>query len=181
MFVEMLLSNGAHINHKSNDGNSCIIEASRRGNYNVVELLLSKGANINDKDNSGSSSIIKASMSGHVNVVELLLSKGADINDKNNDGWSSILWASTIGNMHVVALLLSKGADINEIADDGSTAISISDSDKITYMLQKWPITMAILIFKELSIYYQTDASTLIDLYQYLGIQGESGIFHLNL
>ena len=28
---------------------------------------------------------------------------------------------------------------------------------------------MAILILKELAIYYQTDASTLIDLYQYMG------------
>ena len=42
-------------------------------------------------------------------------------------------------------------------------------SDTIKYILRKWPITMVILIFKKLAIYYQTDASTLIDLYQYMG------------
>ena len=89
--------------------------------------------------NGGYSSIMHASRWGHVNVVELLLSKGANINDKDNDGGST------------------------------GTAMSLSRSDKITYILSKWPITMAILILKELDLYYQYDASTLIDLYQYLG------------
>ena len=144
-------------------------EVESQGHVNVVELLLSKGANINDKDNSGRSSIIHASIHGHVNVVELLLTKGASINDKNNFGWSSIITASNYGHVNVVELLLTKGANINDITNQGSTAISVSDSDTIKYILRKWPISMAILILKELAIYYQTDASTLIDLYQYMG------------
>ncbi len=66
--------------------------------------------------------------------------------------------------MNVVKLLLSKGANINDFTNNRSTAISLSDSDRIKYILRKWPISMAILILKELAIYYQTDASTLIDL-----------------
>ena len=71
--------------------------------------------------------------------------------------------------MNVVELLLSKGANINDIINNGYTAISLSASDRIKYILRKWPISMAILILKELAIYYHTDASTLIDLYQYMG------------
>ena len=148
---------------------SSIIEASRRGYLSVVELLLSKGANVNDKNNYGYSSIIEASTHGHVSVVELLLSKGANISDKNNDGFSSIIYASLHGHVSVVELLLSKGADINDVTNYGSTAMSVSSSDKIQNILSKWPITMAILILKELDLYYLYDASTLIDLYQYLG------------
>ena len=45
--VELLLSKGANINDKANDGWNSIIWASREGRVNDVELLLSKGANIN--------------------------------------------------------------------------------------------------------------------------------------
>ena len=133
-------------------------------------MLLSKGANTNDKANNGYSSIIAASRQGHVHVVDLLLSKGANINDKaNNGGWSSIIFASHQGHVNVVKLLLSKGANLHDITNHGDNAISLSDSDTIKYILRKWPITMAILILKELDLYYQYDASTLIDLYQYMG------------
>ena len=137
---------------------------------NVVELLLSKGANINDKGNDGMSSIIAASKEGHVSVVELLLSKGANINDKDNTGTSSIIWASYQGHVNVVELLLSRGSNLHDIAIDGSTPISLSNSNKIKYILRKWPISMAILILKELSLYCAgIDNDFLIDLYQYMG------------
>ena len=150
-------------------GRSAIIWASIEGRMKIIKLLLSKGANVNDKDNHGYSVIILASYEGHMNVAELLLSKGANVNDKDNDGRSSIIEASDQGHVSVVELLLSKGANIHDISNDGFTAMSVTSSDKIRYILSKWPITMAILILKELDLYYLYDASTLIDLYQYLG------------
>ena len=42
--VELLLSKGANLNSKSDNGNSPIICASSGGHVNVVVLLLSKGA-----------------------------------------------------------------------------------------------------------------------------------------
>ena len=104
-----------------------------------------------------------------MSVVELLLSKGADINDKNNYGDSAIIEASAHGHVNVVKLLLCKGSSINGIDNDRKSAVSASNDDKIKHILRKWPMTMAILILKELGIYYQTDTRTLIDLYQYVG------------
>ena len=159
----------ADIHKKGIYGRSSIIEASFNDHVNVIELLLFKGADINDKDNDGCSPIIYASNQGHGNVVELLLSKGANINDKDNNGCSPIIHASNQGHVNVIELLLSKGANIIDITNDADTAISLSNGDRIKYILRKWPISMAILILKELAIYYHTDASTLIDLYQYMG------------
>ena len=51
--INLLVSKGANINDRANDGLSSIIAASREGHVSVVELLLSKGANINDKSNDG--------------------------------------------------------------------------------------------------------------------------------
>ena len=39
----------------------------------------------------------------------------------------------------------------------------------VKYTLRKWPITMAILVLKEISVYHLLDCSSLIDLYQYIG------------
>ena len=127
----------------------------------VVELLLLKGANPNDKNINGDSPIICASSGGHVNVVELLLSKGANPNDKNNYGDSPIICASSEGHVNVVELLLSKVADIPNI--ESYYSLIIKD------ILDKWPISMAIIVLQELSLYYHLDASTIIDLYQYIG------------
>ena len=95
---------------------------------------------------------------------------GANVNDKRTDtGASFLMVASQEGHVKIFKLLLSHGANVKDLTNDGvATAISISASDTITYILRKWPISMAILIFKELSIYYQSDASTMIDLYQYM-------------
>ena len=159
-----------YIHERDEDDRSSIFWASRQGHVNIVELLLSKGADINDKDDYGLSSILAASVGGHVNVVELLLSRGAVINDKDNDGWSSIIAASFRGHVNVVELLLSKGANLHDIANDGFTAISLFNNDKIKYILRKWPISMAILILKDLSLYCAgIDNDFLIDLYQYMG------------
>ena len=161
-----LLTCGANINDKDNNGRSSLILTSMDGHVDVVEMLLSKGSSIMDKDNLGYSSIMWASYKGHVKVAELLLSKDADVNDVSNTGTSSIRLASMTGHVNIVELLLSKGANFNDVLDDLDI---ITRSDKIKHILRKWPITMAILILKELGLYYQTDASTLIDLYQYIG------------
>ena len=124
-------------------------------------MLLSKGAYPNDKDNDGNSPIICASDKGHASVVELLLSKGAYPNDKDNDGNSPIICASREGHASVVELLLSKGADIPNTEPDYSS--------NIIDILNKWSISMAIIVLQELSLYYHLDASTIIDLYQYIG------------
>ena len=39
------------------------------------------------------------------------------------------------------------------------------------YRLRKWPTTMAILVLKELSLYYLIDCCSLIDLHQYIGTE----------
>ena len=89
-------------------------------------------------------------------------------NDRGDDSWSPIIAASSGGHVSVLELLLSKGANIIDVTSIGLTVMSVLRSDKIKFVLQKWPIAMAILIFKELSVYHQTDTSTLIDLYLYI-------------
>ena len=168
------MSKGANIHDKDNYGRSSIVMASEWGHADVVELILSKGANFYDKNKYGRSSIVMASEWGHADVVELLLSKGANIHDKDRNGRSSLMVALDYSyhfNNHnhlytdVVLQLLAHGADIPPIRS------SYTPVSKL--ILGKWPVLMGILALQGLSLYYILDASTIIDLYQYLGEERE--------
>ena len=52
--AELLITKGANVNARSDNGLTPLHRASQVGNRNVVELLLSKGATIDVKDNDGS-------------------------------------------------------------------------------------------------------------------------------
>ena len=121
--------------------------ASRYGHAAVCELLLSKGANIHDEDSIGNSSLMSA----------LICSPY----------YSSINSAESRAYADVVLQLLAHGADIPPI-------IRSLYSPAIKDILKKWPVFMGILALQGLSLYYILDASTIIDLYQYLGEERES-------
>ena len=75
--------------------------------------------------------------------------------------------ASLCAYADVVLQLLAHGADIPPI-------IRSLYSPAIKDILKKWPVFMGILALQGLSLYYILDASTIIDLYQYLGEERET-------
>ena len=67
--------------------------------------------------------------------------------------------------------MLTEGADMTIADDYGSTALHEASSRgrlDVANCLRKWPCTMAIIALQELALYYYLDASTIIDLWQYL-------------
>ena len=144
--VELLLTRGANIHDKDDDGWSPISLATWNGHVKVVELLLSKGANIHDKNSNGQSPIMLASLSGYVDMVDLLLSKGANIRDEDIDGYTCFRHARNIAYNN------------NPYRKHG-----------LLYRLRKWPTTMAILVLTELALIYRIDSESLVDLHQYVG------------
>ena len=121
-------------------------------------------------------SILSASSIGYLEIAELLTSSGADVNIRDSYGNTALHWASMYGHLEIVQLLLCQGADMSIRANSGRTALDIASSygrlQEVANCLRKWPWTMAIIALKEnLAIYHLLDASTIIDLWQYLGNQ----------
>ena len=148
---------------------------------NIVECrrLIDTGeANVNgDRIQSGCwTALHMASLRCNLEISELLTSSGADVNIRNSSGWTALHYASCNGRLEIVQLLLCQGADISFRNNDGDTALDLASSRgplKVADCLRKWSWTMAIIIaLKEnLAVYHLLDASTIIDLWQYLGNQ----------
>jgi hypothetical protein len=80
--------------------------------------------------------------------------------------------ASFYGKKFTVQLLMSRGANINTMDNDGNTAImsAIKEGNTETVeVLEKWPVTMAIIVLQELHCYNLFDMSYLYDLIDFLG------------
>ena len=64
--------------------------------------------------------------------------------------------------IEIVQLLLAKGSDFN------LGALSRISNPTLRSTLERWQTCMAIILLQELAIYYQMDASSIIDVWLYL-------------
>lgn len=121
--VQLLLAAGAHINARSELGNTSLILAARRpGAGEVVELLLDKGADVNAANKFGVTALMAATAANDLASMKLLLKHGADVNANPRayevdpiwgGGRTPLMWAAFLGNAEAATLLLSHGADPN--------------------------------------------------------------------
>lgn len=108
--VQGLLSNGADVNVKDEDGNTALIIAAIFGHNTIAQILLANGADVNAKDNDGKTALMWAAFNGQTAIVRLLLSTGADVNIKDNFGKTALMKADSSGNTDIVKLLKNAGA-----------------------------------------------------------------------
>lgn len=89
--VKLLISKGADINHKDENGqspfhklvkgataNSCSNENEKK--FNFLQELINLGSNIESVDNDNSTPLYSALVNGNIDTIHFLLSNGADIN-----------------------------------------------------------------------------------------------------
>jgi uncharacterized protein len=105
-----LLSHGAEIEGKDNDGMTALIYGAMWNQLPVVEFLIAKSATVNVKDKMGMTALLYAASNGHKDMVDYLLSKGANIMVKDKDGKTPLKWAQEGGYSEVVELLKRHGA-----------------------------------------------------------------------
>jgi len=70
--VDLLISNGADVNGKDQEGATALMHAAAAGNAEIISTLLAKGADINAKDKKGRTAEVHAKKQKKKQVVSLL-------------------------------------------------------------------------------------------------------------
>ena len=147
--AEYLISKGANIEAKDDDGNQIIHSASIGGLLPIVQYLI-ETAKI-DKDitnSSGKTPLHYACLYGHERIVEYLISQGANIEAKDVNSWtplhftaiklaSSSNWHQSSDKEAITKYLISKGANKNATNKDGKTPYDIAFNSRIKDILME--------------------------------------------
>jgi ankyrin repeat protein len=136
--MELLIDAGADIDGQSGkSGDTPLIIASYRHDYDLARLLIEKGADVNKKNHFGASPFWGACFMGDYKLVKLFIDKAEidspgkfpDVLKKKGekkqfvDNMTPLMVASKSGNIKIVRLLLSRGADIRLKDSLGRSAI----------------------------------------------------------
>lgn len=94
---------------------SSLMQASAKGDYQIVQKLIQGGSNINEVDSNGSTPLMYAISKGKIEVVKYLIESGADIKARNKNGYDALLCAVDAVDymqLEIVKCLINKGANI---------------------------------------------------------------------
>jgi hypothetical protein len=111
--IKRLLSQGADVNAKDEEGQTPLHYAVKSGEMEVVQILIEAGANVHAVDKDGVTPLHTAAKFGNKDVVEILITNGADIKTKDKWLWSLLYYAAWQGHRDVAELLIAKGAEVN--------------------------------------------------------------------
>jgi ankyrin repeat protein len=125
--VEILISKGADVNVKDENGWTPLNIAAVKGRNQIVKLLIEKEADLNS-----STPLIAAATDGHMEVIELLIANGADVNAKANDqlGGTALHMTANLGHKKIVEFLVAAGADVNAKMLHGMTPLHFAANNK---------------------------------------------------
>ena len=141
--VQLLVVHGACVNTADNDGNTPLLVACSRSNFEAVKFLLDNGADIHAKHKKGATAMYYVCGSGsdssiHTEVVYRLLESGAPPGEKDKNGQTPLHYACRVSNHVTVEALTRFGADVNAIDYRGHSPLyELCDFASQPYLVAK--------------------------------------------
>ena len=148
-----------------------LIEACKTSDRDRVAKLLEQGRDVNETDNnSGITPMYFAVQFCRLEIADILITHGSNMSYKNAITYVEL--AAKFCHLEMVKLLISRGFDF-KIPDQPFHFLSLSTSANerfkdIIYILDKWPVTMAIVMLQELSVYNQINMSLFGDMCEFI-------------
>ncbi|KAK8255637.1 ankyrin repeat-containing domain protein [Phyllosticta capitalensis] len=138
--VNFLLSRGAKINERDENGRTSLHNAAKKGLLTICEVLLQHDAAMDLKDKKKKTPLFLAIQNGHSDVVKLLLKHGVDPNRRWGTSFALHI-AARYGDIDVLKVLVENGANLDMETTNGSNAVSGAayegKVDAVRFLLEK--------------------------------------------
>ena len=95
--VRSLVSSGASVDYKDEDGFTPAISCSYRGHSEILQFILEHGANAELTDRDGNTPLIYAAAYNQYECVAVLVRHGVVLDAIDIDGCTALYWASRYG------------------------------------------------------------------------------------
>lgn len=139
--AEVLVSRGANINTKNDDGYTSLHFAVLKNFQSGIDYLIKKGANIDAKDNIGRAPLHWAARDGYLDIVQTITEGGANLDVKDKDNKTPSDLASWKGYENIVQYLKQvqldkrllaaiKGNDCREVQNLVSQGANLEAKDR---------------------------------------------------
>lgn len=100
------------INKQDENGNTMLMIAAKKGQFQIVEHLLKNNADPNIPDEFGRTPLMMAADRGDYYLCKLLLENKANINTETSEGDTALIYAVGSDSFKLVYYLVTKGATI---------------------------------------------------------------------
>ena len=128
--IEMLIQQGADINHKCGFGVVPLLVAVRNDDIQTVNLLLEHGADPNfctQKHAKGKTILMESVQRNNKEITEALLNANARVNDITKiSGNSALILATVHGSIECIKILLQRGSNLDHQNYNGETALCMA-------------------------------------------------------
>lgn len=120
--VARLLSKGANVNTRDEDGCTPLCSAVFCNHQEVAETLIAAGADVNVRLRD-ESVLMRAAWNGWLSTVKQLIAAGADVNAASNSGTTALIKAAAQGHEMVVRCLITSGEMYTPVTGNGAPSV----------------------------------------------------------
>ncbi|KAL6702610.1 putative ankyrin-repeat protein [Coniothyrium glycines] len=130
--VHLLLSRGADVNAKNNNGQTALHFCASKVNLDIARTLLAEKppASARTKDKRGQLPLHRAAAVGSVPMIKALLQAKSPINATDMDGMTALHHAISEGHGDAALLLLTMGAEFDKKDNDEHVPLDLAPNAK---------------------------------------------------
>jgi len=137
--ITKLLVKGFDPNTPSENGESALIVAVKKGSVKVVQALVSvKTLDIARTNLQDENALMFAAFNNNIEIAQRLIKSGSEV---NKTGWTPLHYAATKGNFLMIKLLLDKSAYIDAESPNGTTPLMMAsryaDEQSVRFLIEQ--------------------------------------------
>ncbi|KAI5920766.1 ankyrin repeat-containing domain protein [Camillea tinctor] len=137
--VDLLLSRGADVNQKNNNGQTVLHFVASKNNLDVARKLFDSKppASTRVRDKRGQYPLHRAAAIGSVPMLKLLLENRSPLNATDNVGYTALHHAIAEGNGAAAIALLKAGAETDKRDFDGHMALDLAPDKEVRKYIER--------------------------------------------